>query len=48
MIHQPVGTIPEIGRGRVKENDGEGEFNYYIIGTFVNATMYSQHNNKKI
>jgi hypothetical protein len=25
---RPVKTIPEMGRGRLKENDGQGEFNY--------------------
>jgi hypothetical protein len=24
-------TIPGMGRGRLKENDGEGEFNYDIL-----------------
>jgi hypothetical protein len=31
---RPVETIPGMGRGRgrrIKENDGEGKFNYYIL-----------------
>jgi hypothetical protein len=32
--------------GGIKENDGEGEFNYNIR-TFVNVTMYHQYNNNK-
>jgi hypothetical protein len=27
----PVETIPGIGRGRIKENDGRGEFNDGIL-----------------
>jgi hypothetical protein len=27
----PVETIPEIGGGRIKENDGGREFNYDIL-----------------
>jgi hypothetical protein len=36
-------------QGEIKENDGEGEFKYDIVDvrTFVNVTMYPQHNNKK-
>jgi hypothetical protein len=28
---RPVETIPEIGGGRIKENDGGGELNYDIL-----------------
>jgi hypothetical protein len=28
---RPVKTIPWIGREKIKENDGEGEFNYDIL-----------------
>jgi hypothetical protein len=28
---RPVETIPGIGAGGIKENDGEGEFNYEIF-----------------
>jgi hypothetical protein len=44
-----VETIPGMGVGRIKENDGGGEFNYDIfdVRTFVNATVYPQDNNKK-
>jgi hypothetical protein len=41
---RPVETIPGMGGGRIKENDGGGEFKRifrYIITTFVNATMCS-------
>jgi hypothetical protein len=34
----------EQGKGRIKENDGGGEFNY-DIRTFVNVSMYPQCNN---
>jgi hypothetical protein len=27
----PVETIPGMGEGRIKENDGWGEFNYDIL-----------------
>jgi hypothetical protein len=33
---------------RMKENDGGGEFNYDILRTFVNVTMYPQYNNNII
>jgi hypothetical protein len=36
----------ELGEG-IKENDGEGEFNYNIVRTFVNVTMYPRYNNNK-
>jgi hypothetical protein len=41
-----VETIPEMGG--IKENDGGSEFKYiwYIVRSFMNATMYLQHNNK--
>jgi hypothetical protein len=28
---RPVGTIPETGGEKIKENDGGGEFNYDIL-----------------
>jgi hypothetical protein len=28
---RPVETIPRIGGGRIRENDGGGEFNYDIL-----------------
>jgi hypothetical protein len=37
------------GKWGIKENGGEGEFNYGIfdtVRTFINTTMYPQHNNK--
>jgi hypothetical protein len=45
----PVETIPGMGGEGIKENDGGGKFNYdwYIVRTFVNVTIYPQHNNKK-
>jgi hypothetical protein len=30
----PVHTIPGVGGGRIIENDGGGEINYYIFDTF--------------
>jgi hypothetical protein len=37
-----IETIPGMGEGRIKENDGGGEFKYdNIVRTFVNVTMYS-------
>jgi hypothetical protein len=39
-----VETIPGMGIGGIKENDGEGEFNY-DIRTLVNVTIYLQYNN---
>jgi hypothetical protein len=37
-----VDTIPGMREGRIKENDGGGEFKYdNIVRTFVNVTMYS-------
>jgi hypothetical protein len=39
----------EYGEEGLKENDGGSEFNYDILlRTFVNVTMYSQHNNNII
>jgi hypothetical protein len=37
-----VETIPRVEGGRIKENDGVGEFNYdkYIIRILKNVTMY--------
>jgi hypothetical protein len=34
---KPAETIPGMGEGGIKENDGEGEFN---ITYFVNVKMY--------
>jgi hypothetical protein len=35
------------GKEGIREDDGGGEFNYNnIIRTFLNATMYPQHNKK--
>jgi hypothetical protein len=28
---RPVETIPRMEEGGIMENDGEGEFNYYIL-----------------
>jgi hypothetical protein len=28
---RPVGTIPGMGGGKIKENNGEGEFHYDIF-----------------
>jgi hypothetical protein len=28
---RPVETVPGMGRGRIKENDGGGEFNYVVL-----------------
>jgi hypothetical protein len=40
-----------MGANEIKENVGGGEFKYdyiqCIVRTFVNATKYPQHNNKK-
>jgi hypothetical protein len=48
---RPVETIPGMGRGRIKENDGGDEFKYvrtwYSVRTFVDATMYPQKDNFK-
>jgi hypothetical protein len=36
-----VETISGMEEGRIKENDGGGEFKYdSIVRTFVNVTMY--------
>jgi hypothetical protein len=47
----PAETIPGIPEGG-EEKDGRGEFKYdffwYIIRTFVNATMVPHHKNKEI
>jgi hypothetical protein len=49
---RPVETIPGMGRWEIKENDGGGWIQvcyiWYILRTFVNATMHPQHNNKTI
>jgi hypothetical protein len=41
---RPIKSILGIGGGGKKKNNGEGKFNYNIR-TFVNVTMYPQHNN---
>jgi hypothetical protein len=41
-----VKLFQEWWRG-IKENDGRGTFSYDILRTFVNVTMYPQHNNNK-
>jgi hypothetical protein len=41
---RPVQTVPEMGGGRIKENDGGSDD--VIVRTFVNVTMYPQHNKK--
>jgi hypothetical protein len=38
-------TIPGMGVGRIKENNGGGEFNDDFGRTFVNVTMYPQYKN---
>jgi hypothetical protein len=39
---RPVESIPGMVRGRIKENDGEGQFNYDILlRTFVNVKCTS-------
>jgi hypothetical protein len=43
-------TVPGMEGEGLKENDRGGEFNYeycynYIVRSFVNVTMYPQHNN---
>jgi hypothetical protein len=35
----PIETIPRMGGGEIKENDGGGEFNHGI-GTLLNVTTY--------
>jgi hypothetical protein len=42
-----VESISGMGAGRIKENDGGGEFNC-DIRTLKNIIMYPQHNNKMI
>jgi hypothetical protein len=42
-----VEIIPKWWEGRLKEND-ELWYIWYIVRTFVNVTIYPQHNNKKI
>jgi hypothetical protein len=45
---RPAETIPGIGRGRIKENDGGGQIQLlYILRTLVNVTMYTQNNNNE-
>jgi hypothetical protein len=45
---RPVETILGMGGVGIGENDGGGKFNYDILRTFVNVTLYPQYNNKKI
>jgi hypothetical protein len=33
---RPVETVPEVGGGRMKENDGGNEFNYDVLIYFKN------------
>jgi hypothetical protein len=41
---RPLETIPGMGRGWIRENDGGGDFNYNIR-TFVNVILYPQYIN---
>jgi hypothetical protein len=41
---RPIETLPGIGGGGIKENDGGDEFKY-DIRTFINVIMYPQYNN---
>jgi hypothetical protein len=40
-----VETIPAITGGMGIKEDGESEFNQYILRTFAKVTMYPQYNN---
>jgi hypothetical protein len=43
---RPAETVPGMGGGEIKEDDGGDEFNYdiYIVRTFVNVTMCPWYN----
>jgi hypothetical protein len=42
---RPVETVPEVGEGRIKENDGGVNSTMtYCLRTLVNVTMYPQYN----
>jgi hypothetical protein len=46
---RPVETIPGMGEGEIKENDGGCEFNYDIVDILKNFCKYQnvpQHNKK--
>jgi hypothetical protein len=45
----PVETIPVMGAGGIKENDGWIQI-LYMVRTFANVTIYPQYNsnNKKL
>jgi hypothetical protein len=45
---KPAEMIPGMGGRAIKENDGGIEFNYDILRTLVNFTVYPQYNNNKI
>jgi hypothetical protein len=45
-LHYNKTLFQKWGEAGIKENDGGGELKY-DIRTFVNATMYTQKNNKK-
>jgi hypothetical protein len=44
---RPVETVPGMGGGGIKKNDEEVNSTWYIVRTFVNVTMYPQHNNNR-
>jgi hypothetical protein len=39
--------LQQWGEGRITENGTGGKFKYDMIRTFLNATVYPKHNNKK-
>jgi hypothetical protein len=39
---RPVETTPGMRGGRIKENDGGGDFNHDIVRTIVNVTTMQQ------
>jgi hypothetical protein len=43
---RPVETISGVAEGGIKNNDGGGKFNWFVVRTFENVTMYPMcHNN---
>jgi hypothetical protein len=44
---RPVETIPGLRWKVIKENDGGSEFNWYIVRTFVNVTLYPPYYKNK-
>jgi hypothetical protein len=45
---RPAESVPGVGGGGIKENDGGWIQLWCIVTTFINVTMYPKYNNNMI